>query len=149
MSEEQPKTTLNYPKPKTDRLGGWLNGRGGRREYWLWVAPLMIAAFVVGALGLTNPLLSLLLGLPILFQYIRRLHDLGHSGWWAPVINIGVTVLGFAAKSFLPVDAAIVAALLYLVPLIALGVLAGQSTANRYGPPISGTRRAKVEEVFD
>jgi len=76
------------------------SGRAGRREYWMYAlfyAIVAIAVYVVfgivgaaaardgsgfalGGLGVT--LLSLALILPSLAVTVRRLHDIGRSGWW-------------------------------------------------------------------
>lgn len=74
------------------------NGRARRSEYWWWtVAISVITVFLngVGALtGLTiqtgsnsmisipGTIFSLACFLPSLSVHIRRLHDIGKSGWW-------------------------------------------------------------------
>jgi uncharacterized membrane protein YhaH (DUF805 family) len=120
--------------PPQRGFSSWIGGRARRREYWLWVAGVMVLAVVLSALKM--PGATLFAGLPILFAWIRRLHDLGYSGWFAPVIDMGVNVAGFAALGFLPQPAAgAAAALLYLAALVIMGVLPGQPARNEYGQP--------------
>ena len=94
MSERLQDLASGRVKPKTGRLGAWFAGRARRREYWMWIVPTMILIMVLGALKL--PAVTYFASLPVLFAFIRRLHDLGRSGWWAPVINMGCSVLNFA-----------------------------------------------------
>lgn len=119
---------------RQDGFGGWIGGRARRREYWLWVAPLLTFAIGMDLLGVPGGFL--LIGLPMLFAMIRRLHDLGRSGWWAPVINVATNGVSFAVLAFVGAEAgAIVGFLGYLAVLVALGALPGQATTNAYGPP--------------
>lgn len=67
-------------------------GRACRSEYWFWVLFVVIVGVVLGILdgvlfpdnqtGLLGPLFSLGVFLPGLAVGIRRLHDIGKSGWW-------------------------------------------------------------------
>lgn len=66
-------------------------GKSSRKEFWLFVLCNFLIAIAVSMLGsLINPLvgaaISLLLGLalfiPTLALYVRRMHDIGKSGWW-------------------------------------------------------------------
>lgn len=76
-------------------------GRAGRPEYWYWVLAISVAfvmAWIIEGLILAPMLgfetfapeagqpLSLLLSLatiaPSLAVAVRRLHDIGRSGWW-------------------------------------------------------------------
>ena len=88
-----------------------LDGRASRSEYWWWCLFTIIAGAVVGAIGsfvgLTRILgyaLSLFLFLPSLGVSVRRLHDIGKSGWWLllsfiPLIGTVVLVLVFVKNS--------------------------------------------------
>ena len=63
------------------------------------------------------------------------------------MINIAVNVLSFAAGFALPeVAAELVALGLFVAAITALGVLPGQRTTNRYGPPPGGS--GKFAETF-
>lgn len=66
-------------------------GKSSRKEFWLFVLCNFLIAIAASMLGsLINPLvgaaISLLLGLalfiPTLALYVRRMHDIGKSGWW-------------------------------------------------------------------
>ena len=126
-------------------LEAWVAGRARRREYWAWCVPLTAA---MGALSVTEvPGITLVAGIPMLLVWIRRLHDLGFTGWLAPLINVAVNVLGYAAMVALPDDAGLIAgAVLYGGALTILGVLPGQRTTNRYGPPTG--KAGKLSETF-
>jgi uncharacterized membrane protein YhaH (DUF805 family) len=67
------------------------SGRATRSEYW-WFALL---CFIVGCIPLVN-LLGLLLFLPSVAVAVRRLHDVGKSGWnllWAIIPLLGALYL--------------------------------------------------------
>lgn len=81
------------------------SGRARRKEYWMFFLFNIIVSFMLGlVLGLVGALLglgttlsdtaSILYGLgifvPALAVAVRRMHDLGRSGWWiiVPVANI-------------------------------------------------------------
>lgn len=133
--------------PRQTGVGGWFAGRARRREYWLWVAPALLvgSALAAGRVGGT----ALIIGLPVLFAWIRRLHDLGYSGWFAPVINIAVNVSGFAAMGLLsPTAGGLVSLLFYLAAVLALGVLPGQPKVNEFGPPPGRRAARNLGETF-
>lgn len=88
------KTVLNsYAK---------FEGRSGRVEFWWFVLAYIIVAILVailsGILGmgdLLSNILSLALLIPSIAVSVRRLHDIGKSGWWY-LINL-IPVLGWIA----------------------------------------------------
>lgn len=99
-------------------------GRSSRSEYWWWVLFVSILSFCIGiiegilgfsmtAVRTTSGILSLVLLLPGLGLSVRRLHDIGKSGWWI--------LLGF-----IPVVGAII--------LITWFARNSEMTENRYGP---------------
>lgn len=122
-------------------------GRARRKEYWsFFVVPIIIyavlgllALFVVVFLGLSTndagvaaavftgiaALVGLAFIIPSLAVVVRRLHDVGQSGW---------LVLILIVLSLIPV-LGIIATIGYIV----LGILDGQSGANKYGPPVKRT----------
>jgi len=75
------------------------SGRASRSEFWYWtlfaVLVTMAAQIADNALfdnpGLFGPLVSLALFLPGLAVGIRRLHDIGRTGWW---VLIALTIIG-------------------------------------------------------
>jgi len=79
------------------------NGRARRQAYWMFVLFNIIAAVllsivdgVIGTGGILSGLYSLAVLLPGLALGVRRLHDIGKSGWWlliGLVPFIGVIIL--------------------------------------------------------
>lgn len=93
-------------------------GRARRKEYWMFVLINMIVSIIVGLIGsLINfnslsIIYILAVFIPSLAVAIRRLHDIGRSGWW---ILIG----------FIPLIGGLV--------LIVFAMLDSQSGENQYG----------------
>lgn len=69
------------------------SGRASRSEFWwfylFYILVHIVAAIICSALHSSHDvqqgvslLLSLLLIIPMLAVGARRLHDIGHSGWW-------------------------------------------------------------------
>ena len=76
------------------------NGRARRKEYWMFVLFNMIIAFVfgfvcglIGAPDLAN-LYTLAILLPSIAVGVRRMHDVGKSGWFLliPIYNFILAV---------------------------------------------------------
>jgi uncharacterized membrane protein YhaH (DUF805 family) len=97
------------------------NGRARRSEYWYFVLFTVIVQVIAGVLdevifrgaGVLGMVISLALLLPGLAVSVRRLHDVGRSGWW---LLIGlVPVVGF-------------------IVLIVWYVQRGEDGPNRFGP---------------
>lgn len=90
-------------------------GRSSRSEYWWWVLFVAILSFCIGiiegilgfsmtAVQTTSGILSLVLLLPGLGLSVRRLHDIGKSGWWVllgfiPVVGAIILIIWFAQNS--------------------------------------------------
>ena len=81
------------------------SGRAQRKEYWMFflfniiisVAIGFVLGFIGGVLGigtaLSNPasiIYSLAVFVPSIAVGVRRMHDLGRSGWWIlfPFVNL-------------------------------------------------------------
>jgi len=95
-------------------------GRARRKEYWFFalinvvvVIALVMADFATGTLnseagiGLLSGLYSLAVLVPSLAVSVRRLHDVGRSGWWvllALVPLLGLVILVFALMDSQPGD---------------------------------------------
>ena len=93
------------------------NGRASRAEYWwffLFFFILNAVATLVDSSEALSGLISLVLFLPHLAVYVRRLHDTNHSGWW---VLIAFTVIG-------------------LIPLFIWLVQIGDPLENGYGQPV-------------
>jgi uncharacterized membrane protein YhaH (DUF805 family) len=131
-------------------------GRISRRDWWLKVylgsLALVAAALAIDLLllktegpGPTSDTVGLLWVWPIVAAYIKRLHDLGRTGWWllAPV-SVGLlcwSAIYFGRRYFGP-DAAAP----YYIAAVAVGFIVnaallffvffvpGQRGVNKYGP---------------
>ena len=80
-------------------------GRASRSEYWWFVLFTIIVNFIATAFpsditpNPTSIIVSLAIFFPSLGVIVRRLHDLGKSGWWIllaiiPIVNfIGIFVI--------------------------------------------------------
>lgn len=117
------------------------SGRARRSDIWKPLVASVIYGFVVGVIlasmgvddggeDMAAPALILsLLGLPLhiwgLAVAVRRLHDLGYSGWY---------VLLVALLSLIPIVGLIVA----LIYIVALVFIDGQPGPNRFGPDPKG-----------
>jgi uncharacterized membrane protein YhaH (DUF805 family) len=95
-------------------------GRASRKAYWMFY--LIHMAFVIGIYLLewilnTNALILLIYGLLIFFPSlsvsVRRLHDIGKSGWW-----VLITLVPFIGA----------------IILIVFLALRSQPGVNQYGP---------------
>lgn len=85
--------------------------RSRRSEYWKWVLFCVLVGFVIGLLPADlSAVLSLIWSLATLIPGIafgvRRLHDIGKSGWWLligliPLIG-GIVLLVFACTDSRP-----------------------------------------------
>lgn len=95
-------------------------GRACRSEYWYFVLFYLLIHIVLGLMdgilgsqrregaGLLGSLFALAMLLPTLAVAVRRLHDIGKSGWWllvslVPLIG-GLILLVFAVRDSEPGD---------------------------------------------
>ncbi len=133
---------MGVPGPS---VGGFLKGRANRREFWLMIAIVLALSFTA---------LSLIPGLQtagtvaVTFAQIRRLHDLGRTGWWvAAILGLQlVAVVGLFAAG-LPEDTILLLGTVVSVvpPIVILGAIAGQPFENRFGP---APGRRSLREIF-
>jgi len=80
------------------------NGRARRSEYWciIFFIPVFAALFFIPYIGQIFPLLFFILSLSVT---IRRLHDIGKSGWWVlfftlvPFIALSIFFLSIGISS--------------------------------------------------
>ncbi len=97
------------------------DGRARRKEYWIFLLGNILISIILGGAGFAigggseflSSLFSLFVFIPSIAVGVRRLHDIGRSGWWY-LIGL-VPVIGFFV-------------LLYFF------LLEGDSAANEYGP---------------
>ena len=99
------------------------DGRASRSEYWWFVLFGALVGFVTGTIDgfvfggeYSDPtwistLVSLALLLPNFCVSVRRLHDLGKSGWWNLLV---FTIIG-------------------IIPLLIFMVMEGEEHPNQYG----------------
>lgn len=57
-------------------------GRASRSEYWWWTLFNFIVGCVLSVISEYATIASLALLLPGLGVFVRRMHDIGRSGWW-------------------------------------------------------------------
>ena len=79
-------------------------GRARRTEFWMFALGnfligiiLGIVAYIIGS-NILSSLFSLLVLVPNIAVGVRRLHDIGKSGWWhlivlIPIVNLWLLVL--------------------------------------------------------
>ena len=100
---------MNYYIDGLTKKYACFSGRARRQEYWLFLLFNIIAAFVVGFIGgilagatgvVAFAFLGMIYNLAVLIPgfavFVRRMHDIGKSGWWwliAFIPLIGVLVL--------------------------------------------------------
>lgn len=134
-------------------------GRATRRDYWVFYAialgvssagnglariaddiaphsiPLpLVLGFLLSGLGIAN-------FFPLLALTVRRLHDVGISGWWypvaivvAPVLATG-TAIAITRHAFPGVMAGWGALMIGGIAMLVVTVRPGDRSENRYGPP--------------
>jgi uncharacterized membrane protein YhaH (DUF805 family) len=88
--------TSSIKRNMTTAAYAQFSGRASRSEYWwfyLFTVLATDAAVLLG--GPVGGLASLLFFLPSLALFVRRLHDVGRSGWWFLLVFtiIGIPVL--------------------------------------------------------
>ena len=134
-------------------LLGWFSGRAGRREFWTHVAMLFAVSF---ALSYLPPILNIhrngvlallqvsLTGVLMVLQ-IRRVHDLGRSGWWAVAATLAPIVLIVPVMTVASLDVASITGVIFeLLLLGAIGAPPGDPEENRFGPAPPYTLRRVI-----
>jgi len=99
------------------------SGRARRKEYWMFFLVNIVIAVVLGVLGgvtgagtlfgALSVLYFLALLIPGIAVTLRRLHDIGRSGWW--ILSVLVPIVGS-------------------IVLLVFMVQDGQPGQNQYGP---------------
>jgi uncharacterized membrane protein YhaH (DUF805 family) len=126
-------------------------GRVGRRTFWtVQITAVVFETFLQAIMTLFGDSPWALLTLPFAiglavvsaFNMAKRLHDLGHSGWWMlapagvviPIDAIALIIFGSEAGGAQAI-VALVGLLVPLVFIIAVGSRPGQAGPNRFGDP--------------
>lgn len=83
--------TSNGPKPSVSFIDAIklfftnytnFQGRSRRSEYWYASLFNYIVSLALGSIPVVGPVVSLALLIPGIAVAVRRLHDIGKSGWW-------------------------------------------------------------------
>ncbi len=128
--------------PGTDLRGWrWLQGRANRREFWLWT--FAIAALSAAPSVSSYIVFAIILGWALPLQMIRRLHDVGQSGWWVAGMYVayiglvgGVHGAGASRATSEWAGAAFIGG-----AMLIMGSWPGNGGDNRFGPKPRWRRR--------
>ncbi|MCM3600019.1 DUF805 domain-containing protein [Robertmurraya korlensis] len=111
-----------YMKVLKNYIG--FQGRARRKEYWMFflfnfliTILLSLIETMLGLGGILSGIYGLAVLLPSIAVSVRRLHDIGRTGWWMLL-------------SFIPV--------IGLIVLLVFAVLDSQPGENKYGPNPKG-----------
>jgi uncharacterized membrane protein YhaH (DUF805 family) len=65
-------------------------GRSSRSEYWWWTLFTIIVTTALSGVSDLDAVASIAFFLPSIAVGARRMHDVGHNGWWQlfPIYNI-------------------------------------------------------------
>ncbi len=112
-------------------------GRASRSEYWWFALFTLVVAIMAGRVSDTLALiLDLLLFLPLLAAQVRRLHDVGFSGWWLFLPTVPAFIVAFELPQSESIETAFgwigVAGTIYILWLM---VSRGVAFENQYGKP--------------
>lgn len=129
-----------------------IDGRVGRKDFWIGAAALIGVGLICGLIPLAGSLASLALTVPWTCLMAKRLHDLGRSGWLVLIAVIPTAVsatmglfTALAASNFATMGAAFATAgltlmistgalLVSLAFLLWVGLTPGEANSNAYGP---------------
>lgn len=108
------------------------SGRASRAEFWWFVLINLIISVVLSIIsliigdknGILSTLYSLAILIPSLAVGVRRLHDIGKSGWWLLI-------------ALIPIIGSII--------LIVFYVMDSQAEQNQYGQNPKGAKPASTE----
>jgi uncharacterized membrane protein YhaH (DUF805 family) len=147
------------------------SGRAPRAEYWWFAVAYGIVAYlleyldgslggpVAGLYGPTSLAFAIGLFIPGVAVTVRRLHDIGRSGWWA-LLDAGyyaITLVGLLASNpeqmfdslepTSPMIIPIIALVVAVIVLLIFTILRGNTGSNDYGPDPYGEHE-DLEAVF-
>lgn len=125
-------------------------GRARRAEFWQFFLPMWILSIIINLIGYKmnshwiSFIFDLVTFLPITAVTVRRLHDIGRSGWWLVGLIICLSIFAFVAGDLTAAGNTFLGALSLLVcigSIILLFVwncLDSQPGPNHYGPNPKG-----------
>ena len=113
-------------------------GRASRSEYWWWYLFFVLIQSILNAAGLDvlSGVFVVAVLIPHIAVAVRRLHDIGMSGWWAFFYYLTPVVFFVMAMSFASDNVIFLFSGLWIVISLAslvLFCLRGTHGANRYG----------------
>jgi uncharacterized membrane protein YhaH (DUF805 family) len=120
-------------------------GRARRKEYWMFALFSAICGMILGLIPVLGPLYSLAAIVPSVCLGIRRLHDIGKSGWWVLIFY------GIIIAAVLVIFVGLLGDMSFFTVIGTVGLIAGciiflvflcqdsQPGANQYGPNPKGT----------
>ncbi|UAB71199.1 DUF805 domain-containing protein [Vibrio sp. SCSIO 43132] len=121
---------------KAWQLAFEFKGRSRRKDYWMFLLINFILNMVVSFIPLINVVYPLMALVPQIGLGIRRLHDIGKSGWWmaSPFAGVPVVLFGMSLSSeaIILFGGAMVAAA--SIMLLVFSVMDSQAGTNQYGP---------------
>jgi uncharacterized membrane protein YhaH (DUF805 family) len=121
LSNHIVEVNVNFPTAITTCFSKFatFSGRATRSEFWwFYLFTLLLSWFAQMAVGAgVAGVVSLALFLPLLAATVRRLHDIGRTGWW---ILIAFTVIG-------------------IIVLIVWYATDSEKAANQYGEYVAPT----------
>ena len=108
-------------------------GRASRSEYWYWTLFCLIVGWI--------PLAGLVVLLPTISVFVRRMHDTNHSGWWWWLPGIASFIMGMLRAMYESGDVnesvVLIGGLIALAACVVTFVFlvrAGTPGPNKYGP---------------
>ena len=83
----------------------FFTGRSNRQEYWISVALLFVVAAVLNLLDMQTA--GIVISIMWIITWIRRLHDVNLSGWWAalPIVLLFLLFAGVIVFGGIDMDA--------------------------------------------
>lgn len=121
-------------------------GRSRRTEFWVFVLVVLVGQLLanyvdsaarnpalLGRMRSAEALFTLVALVPTAAVSVRRLHDLGRSGWWMVVLAVPYALWLATASGSAINSAALLAFAVAALVLLVLLVQPGQNGPNRYG----------------
>ncbi|WP_104401963.1 DUF805 domain-containing protein [Vibrio penaeicida] len=121
-------------------LKAWKNpfdfsSRSRRKDYWMFALINILVSLLVAFIPLVNVVYPLAVIVPQFALAVRRLHDVGKSGWWLLCPVPGVVVAAFAGfdQSYEMMFVGMGIAAIGGIALFVFSVMDSQPGPNQYG----------------